>query len=180
VTAPVVRGVGAVAAEMVAQAAELVAVLARQAGHSARAADARSISARASGLSVSNEIAFVRASRELHGARAGRGDESDLAHALANAADVPLRVCEIASELVLLACGLATGPLSSCAADLAGVAQLADGACSAAALLVSANSVLDVEDPRRARAHATAAAATAASRRLIAQLTAAKPRTSEG
>ena len=172
-TAPVVRGVGAVAAEMVAQAAELVAVLARQAGHSAIAADAQSISARASGLSVSNEIAFVRASRELRAARGGHGDESDLAHAIANAADVPLRVCEIASDLVLLACGLATGPLSSCAADLAGVAQLADGACSAAALLVSANSTLAADDPRRAQARAASTAATAASRRLIAQLTAA-------
>jgi hypothetical protein len=56
-------GVGALAADMVAQAAELLAVVARQAGQDAATTQAEAIRARASALALSNEVAFTRASR---------------------------------------------------------------------------------------------------------------------
>jgi formiminotetrahydrofolate cyclodeaminase len=166
----VVRGVGALAADMVAHGAELVAVLARQAGQGAAAAQAHSIHARAAALSVSNELAFTRAVRELDASIGGQGDEFELTRALARAAGVPLQVCQVASDLVLLAAELAAGSLSGRAADLAGVAQLASGACSATACLVRANLTVGHEDPRRTQADVTAVAATEAARRLLDDL----------
>ena len=98
----VARGVGALAADTVAQCAELIALLARQAGMGAYAAQAVRIHARASSLAVSNELAFTRASRELEASIGGQGDEFALTQALAGAVEVPLRVCQAASDLVLL------------------------------------------------------------------------------
>ena len=72
----VVRGVGALAAETLAEAAALVAALARQAGQGSPAARAESIGARASALSVSNEMAFLRASRQLDAADHGQADDA--------------------------------------------------------------------------------------------------------
>jgi hypothetical protein len=162
----VVRGVGALAADLVAQTAELVGVLARQAGQGESAAEAGRIGARAAALSVSNELAFTRASRELDASISGEGEEVALTPALADAVEVPLRVCQVASDLVLLAAELAAGPLSQRRADLCGIAQLAAGACDAAALLVCANSTVGRTDPRRSRAEQTVTAANAAARRL--------------
>jgi formiminotetrahydrofolate cyclodeaminase len=163
----VVRGVGALAADLVAQAAELVAVLARQAGQGASAGQAERILARASALSVSNELAFTRAARALEASNSGgQADELALSRSLADAVEVPLQVCQVASDLVRLAAQLATGPMSQRWADLCGVAQLAAVACDTAALLVRANLGADPADPRHSLADETAAAATAAAQRL--------------
>jgi hypothetical protein len=158
----VVRGVGALAADAVAQAAELVAGLARAAGLAEAQTQAAQMHARASALSVSNELAFTRASREL-AAHAGR---SALSPAQSGAVDVPLEVCVVASDLVALAGALAAGPLSTRRADLCGVAQLAAGACDTAALLVRGNAVIDPGDERRGRAQQMATTARAAAGRL--------------
>jgi formiminotetrahydrofolate cyclodeaminase len=162
----VVRGVGALAADSVAQAAELVAVLSRQAGQGSGAAQAERIRVRAAALSVSNEVAFTRASRELDASSSGEGDELALTQAVAGAIEVPLAVCQAAHDLVLLAAELASGPLSERRVDLCGAAQLAAGACDAAALLVRASLAVGPADGRRSRAEQTSTAARTATRRL--------------
>jgi hypothetical protein len=165
-----VRGVGALAAETVEQNAELVATLARQAGLGAATAQAEHIRARAGRLSLRNELAFTRAARELDASIEGRGDEFALTQALAGAVEVPLEVCEVANDLVLLATELAEGPLSQRAADLCGSACLSAGACDTAALLVRANLAVGAADPRRSLAVQTATAATTSARRLCEAL----------
>jgi formiminotetrahydrofolate cyclodeaminase len=167
----VVRGVGAAAADVVAQAAEFVAALARGEGQSASAAQAQAIAARAASLSVSNELAFTRAWRELDASIKGQRDEFELTRALERAGDVPLQVCLVARDLTLLAAQLAEGAMSARATDLCGVAQLAAGACSSAALLVRANVRMSADDPRRSRADATMTEATATARRVLEDLT---------
>ena len=164
------RGVGALSADSVAQAAELVAVLSRQAGQDASAAQAERIRARAAALSVSNELAFTRASRELDAATSGEGDELALTQAVAAAVEVPLAVCQAANDLVLLAAELAAGQMSQRSADLCGAAQLAAGACDAAAVLVRATLTVGSADERRSRAEQTSAAARDAVRRMCEQL----------
>jgi hypothetical protein len=170
----VVRGVGALAAGTLAEAGALVAALARQAGQSAPAARAESIGARASALSVSNELAFVRASRQLDAADHGHGDDAGLARARASAAAVPLQVCQVASDLVVLATDLAAGPMPERRLDLWGVVQLAAGACSCAALLVCANAALDADDAAYVQARQAESTAHAAARRFLDQAITAK------
>ena len=163
----VVRGVGALAADMVAQAAELLAVVARQAGQDAATTQAEAIRARASALALSNEVAFTRASRQIEAARRGQSGDVTLAQAAASAADVPLRICQAANDLTLLAAELASGSMSQRSADLCGIAQLAAGACSAAALLVHANSGLAADDPRRSSAAQTASETFTAAQAML-------------
>ena len=170
----VVRGVGALAAETLAEAAALVAAFARQAGQGSPAARAESIGARASALSLSNEMAFARASRQLDAAEHGQADDAALARARASAADVPLQVCQVASDLVVLAADLASGPMPERRLDLWGVVQLAAGACSCAALLVCANAALDADDPRSVQARQAESTAHAAARRFLDEATTAK------
>jgi hypothetical protein len=170
----VVRGVGALAAETLAEAAALVAALARQAGQAGPAVRAERIGARASALSVSNELAFARASRRLDAADHAPADDAALARARASAADVPLQVCQAASDLVVLAAELASGPMAERRLDLWGVVQLAAGACSCAALLVCANAALDADDARCVQARQAESAAGAAARRFLDQATTAK------
>jgi formiminotetrahydrofolate cyclodeaminase len=153
---------------MVAQAAELLAVLARQAGRDDATTRAESIRARASALALSNELAFTRASRQLDAALRGQSDDLTLTQAATSAADGPLRICQAANDLTLLAAELAAGPMSQRSADLCGIAQLAAGACNAAALLVRANSALAADDPRRSRADESASATYAAARAMLA------------
>ncbi len=171
----VVRGVGALAADAVAQAAELTAALARQAGQREVSARAQAILARAAALSVSNELAFTRASRELDASSSGQGDELELGRALERAADVPLQVCEAASDLVALTAGLAAGAMSDRKADLAGIALLAAGACTATAHLVGANAGIGGHDPRHVHADALASAADASARRMLDEGEAREP-----
>jgi formiminotetrahydrofolate cyclodeaminase len=166
----VVRGVGALAAEIVAQAAELVAVLARQAGDGASAAQASRIQARASALAVLNEQAFSLASRELDASIGGEGDELSLSLALARSVDVPLDVCTVASDLVLLCAELADGSLSARAPDLCGAAQLGVGACNAAGLLVDANLTVGPGDARSSRADVISTTADRTARRMLEDL----------
>ena len=169
----VVRGVGALAAETLAEAAALVAALARQAGQAGPAVRAESISARSSALSVSNELTFARATRQLDTDHPP-ADDAALARARASAADVPLEVCQVASDLVVLAADLASGPMPERRLDLWGVIQLAAGACSCAALLVCANAALDTDDARCVQARQAESAAAAAARQFLEQVTTAK------
>jgi hypothetical protein len=165
-----VRGVGALAAEIVERAAALVAVLARQAGEGADAAQAMRMAARASALSALNAQAFARASSELDASIGGRGDEFALTQALAQSVEVPLGICDVATDVVLLARVLAEGPLSDRSADLCGVAQLAAAACGTAALLVRVNLAMAPDDPRRSRADMVSTTAEHAARRMREEL----------
>jgi hypothetical protein len=165
-----VRGVGALAAEIVERAAELVAVLARQTGEGAAAAQAVRMASRASALSALNEDAFALASSELDASIGGRGDEYALTQALARSVEVPLDICDVATDVVLLARVLAEGALSDRSADLCGVAQLAAAACRTAALLVRVNLTVAPDDPRHSRADMASTAAEDAVRRMLEQL----------
>lgn len=160
------RGVGALAADAVAQAAELVVALARHAGLAEPQGRAAQIHARASALSVSNELAFTRALREQEAAAGSR----EPSRAQSGAVEVPLAICQVASELVQLAATLASGPLARRKADLCGIALLAAGACDTAALLVRANVVIPQDDDRRDRAEQISAEARAGAGRLRAEL----------
>ena len=160
------RGVGALAADAVAQAAELLVALTRHAGLAEPQGRAARIHARASALSVSNELAFTRALREQESASASR----EPSRAQSGAVEVPLAICQEASELVQLAATLASGPLTRRSADLCGIAQLAAGACDTAALLVRAYAVIPRDDERRDRAEQISAAARAAAQRVRAEL----------
>jgi formiminotetrahydrofolate cyclodeaminase len=165
-----VRGVGALAAGIVEQTAELVALLARQAGLGSGAAQAGRIAARASSLSARNEQAFSRAMHELDASIEGRGDEHALTQALARAAEVPLGVCEVASDLVLLTAELAEGSLAHRSADLCGAAQLAAAACRTAALLVGVNLTVGSDDARKSSAARISTAADHVARRLLEEV----------
>jgi hypothetical protein len=59
---------------------------------------------------VRNELALTRASSAPDTSISRQGDESTLSQAPATAADVPLRVCQVASDLVLPASALAGRP----------------------------------------------------------------------
>lgn len=162
----VVRGVGALAADSVMQAAELVVALSREARLGEPEAQAARIHARASALAVSIEVAFTRASRERQSTAGDPGGAPELSQAQARAVELPLEVCQLAGDLVALAGALAAGPMSARRTDLYGVAQLAAGACNAAALLVAANSTLAPTDERRRRAEQTSTAADAEAQRM--------------
>jgi hypothetical protein len=166
----VVRGVGALAADSVMQAAELVVALSRDARLVEPEAQAARIHARSAALGVSIELAFTRASRELHTAAGTPGGAPELSQAQARAVELPLEVCQLAGDLVALAAALAAGPMSARRADLCGIAQLAAGACNATALLVAANSTLARTDERRRRAEQTSIAADAEARRMRGEL----------
>jgi formiminotetrahydrofolate cyclodeaminase len=170
VPALVVRGVGSLAADSVAEAAGLLVVLARQAGQGAAAAQAAQIQARSAALSVSNELAFTRATRQLDASLSGQGDEFALTRALAGAVEVPLSVCRVAGDLVHLAADLASGPMPDRCADLCGIAVIATGASDAAALLVRANLAVGPTDDRRSAAQQLATAAATVTRRLCEEL----------
>ena len=112
----------------------------------------------------------VNSTRREH----GQADDAALARARASAADVPLQVCRVASDLVVLATDLASGPMPERRLDLWGVVQLAAGACSCAALLVCANAALDADDARSVQARQAESAARAAAHRFLDEATTAK------
>ena len=100
-------GAGSLAANVIAQAAMLVAALAHADGDGGTAAQAQRIGTRAGVLSISNDAAFARATKQLVAAATGEGDGFWLEVALGEAAATPRVICETACDLALLAAYLA-------------------------------------------------------------------------
>ena len=96
-------GAGSLAANVVAQAAMLLAALAHEEGDGGTAAQAQRIGMRAGVLSISNDAAFARATRQLLAAATGEGDGFWLEVALGEAAATPRVICETACDLAMLA-----------------------------------------------------------------------------
>ena len=145
-------GAGSLAANVVAHGATLIAVLARDAGKGAAAAQAGRIRARAGVLATTNDIAFAAAMRHLDAAARGDGDGIWLALALGDAAGVALVIAETSADLALLAADLASLVDGSRRVDCIGISRLAAAAASCAALLVSVNLVVGEGDGRLAAA----------------------------
>jgi formiminotetrahydrofolate cyclodeaminase len=89
-----------------------------------------------------------------------RGDDWSLARALADSADVPLRITEACADVAALGLALAETGSPERATDARAAAALAGGAARAAASLVEANLGATPEDDRvrRARRRAEEAA----------------------
>jgi hypothetical protein len=161
-------GAGSLAANVVAQAALLIAALARESGDGATAAQAQRIAARAGVLSLANDAAFSAATRQLAAATRGEGDAFGLEVALAKAAATPRVICEAACDLALLAAELADTGDGSRRADHIAIAQLSAAAASSSALLVRTNLAVGEDYWRLSAANAAAAEAARAAQRAAA------------
>ena len=155
-------GAGSLAANVVAQAAMLVAALAHADGDGGIAAQAQRIGSRAGVLSISNDEVFAAATRQLVAAATGEGDGFRLEVTLAEAAATPRVICETACDLAQLAAHLAHTCDGVRRADYVGVAHLSAAAASAAAALVRSNLVISDDDWRLMRASSAAAEAARA------------------
>ena len=158
-------GTGSLAANVVAQAAMVVAALAHEDGDGGTAAQAQRIGMRAGVLSISNDKAFAAATRQLVAAATGEGDGFWLEVALAEAASPPRVIAETACDLALLTAHLAQTCDGTRRADYVGIAHLSAAAASAASVLVRSNLVIDDADWRRMTASAAAAEAARAALR---------------
>jgi hypothetical protein len=158
-------GAGSLAANVVGQAAMLVAALAHEDGDGGTAAQAQRIGRRAGVLSISNDAAFASATQQLVAAATGEGDGFWLEVALGEAAATPRVICETACDLALLAAHLADTCDGVRRADYVGIAHLSAAAASAAALLVRSNLVIADDDWRLRTASAAAAEAARAALR---------------
>lgn len=171
-------GVGSAAALVTAAAAAIVARVARVSGGtwdeaSASAAQAMALRARATYL--------VQASADAHAAavdQLGATGESHplrrdfrLGRALEDAAAVPLRVAEVAADVVELAALVAEHAAHSARPDAVGAAMLAEAAARTSALLVRVNLAVGTdEELLRLCREATGAAAAALERAQAADL----------
>jgi hypothetical protein len=162
-------GAGSLAANLVAQAAMLIAALAQEAGDGSTAAQAQRISGRAGVLSASNDAAFAAATHQLRDAAAGQGDRWQLEIALGDAAVTPRVICETACDLALLAAELAHTCDGARRADYIGIAQLAAAAASVGALLVRTNLIVNEDDWHLSEANMAATEAARAAHRAATE-----------
>jgi hypothetical protein len=158
-------GVGSLAANLVAQAAAVIVLLARETGDGCSAAQAQRIARRAGVLSASNDVAFTAAIDQLAATATGSSDGYLLTLALGDAAALPRVICETAADLALLAAELASSGDSARRADYIGIAQLAAAAAETSALLVRTNLTISDDDWRLTSAMTAATHASEAARR---------------
>jgi methenyltetrahydrofolate cyclohydrolase len=155
-------GGGAAAAAGCALGAALAEMAAHFADRGDEAASARGLRAEALRLGEADLTAYAPV---LEAQRLAADDPQRpvrLAAAKAGAADVPLGIAETAAEVAELARGLARAGRPGLAGDALAGADLATGACRAAARLVQINLAGARDDPRVARARAAVARAEAA------------------
>jgi formiminotetrahydrofolate cyclodeaminase len=143
-------GSGPIAAEVAALAARLIATLARRsagcwpdAGRAA--AEATDLAERLDSLGRADAHAYLAALEALRGTE--HSGEA-LREKLSAAADIPIQICEAASEIALLAREVVDRGEPELEADACGAAMMAEGAARAAAQLVSTNLTITDDDPR--------------------------------
>ena len=159
-------------------AAALTAAIARKmpaAVAEGAAAQADTLRARLCRLAEGTGAAHHRALRLLEWAEAGppHDEESalrnkELASALGEAADYPLRICEAAAEVAKLAGWVASRGPEATRADAFAAASIADAAAASAAALVETNLTVQPSDDRARSARRYAEAARAVRRSLEA------------
>ena len=144
-------------------AASLVAMVARSSGDAWNDAEAISAQAlllrhRATPLAAQDAHAWEAAKDALRSATDGNvaPGSQPLQTALGQAAAIPLEVAELAADVAALAALVAENGEPQYRADAAAAAALASGAARAAAHLVEVNLAVHKEDPRLARALASA------------------------
>jgi methenyltetrahydrofolate cyclohydrolase len=160
---------GSAAALVLAQAAALCAKSARLSGRQLTASRAAELTAeaeqiRATAASLIDEDprayrAVIEQSRRIGGAeRSAAGRSDGMAAALSAAADVPMRIVELATSVAALAAVLARDGKPALRGDAIAAGLLARAAARAAAALVSINLADRPGDPRHSRADSLLAA----------------------
>jgi formiminotetrahydrofolate cyclodeaminase len=151
-------GGGAGAAWGCALGAALAAMAARYAGREEDAARADAIGERALALGEADAESWAPVLEAQRRPADDPARDAAIAAALGAAAEVPLQIAEAAAEVAVLARALAVAGKPALRGDALAGADLAAGACRAAARLVE----IDLEgaqgDPRLARARAAIAA----------------------
>jgi formiminotetrahydrofolate cyclodeaminase len=161
------HGAGSAAARAAAEAALLVATVAREttgwAGAAGVVAQANALGERLIELAAEDAEAFAAALEALD------ASSRDLPMRLAHAAEVPLEIARTAADVAEVAALVAQRCDGRLRPDAAGAAALASGATLAAAALVRANLSVAPDDPRVAQAlRAAGEARSFASRALDA------------
>jgi methenyltetrahydrofolate cyclohydrolase len=129
-------------------------------------AQAEALRARVAPLAQANAEAYGRALAMMR--EPGSGDVA-LGKALAQAAELPLSIAEIAADVAVLSAVVAESGDAGVRGDAAAGAVLAEAAARAAANLVSINLAATADDPRVAQARESAAAAAEAAERALAK-----------
>jgi formiminotetrahydrofolate cyclodeaminase len=139
-----------------AYAGAMAAAVCAKIGEPAESAQAQALCRRLVKLAAEDARVFAAAVEQLH----ERGDDWILGKALAESADVPLRITEACADVSALALALAETGAPARATDARAAGALAAGAARAAASLVEANLGATPEDDRvmRARRRAEEAA----------------------
>jgi formiminotetrahydrofolate cyclodeaminase len=153
-------GGGSAAALVGALAAALCAKVARLSDDGGSLAQAEALRRRLSSLAPEDAAAFAAALEQLR----DRQDDFALGRALAEAADVPLRIAEACADVAELAAALARTGRADIQSDARAASVLAAAGARASQLLVEANLGAAPGDERvgRARQLAEGAAAAAA------------------
>jgi formiminotetrahydrofolate cyclodeaminase len=159
------QGAGSAAARAAAEAALLVAGVARETTGWSRAAgvaaQANALADRLIDLAAEDAEAFGAALAALEGSM------EDLPVRMARAAEVPLEIACTAADVAETAAHVAERCDGRLRPDAAGAAALAAGAALAAAALVRANLVVAADDPRVAQAFRAAEDARAFAARAL-------------
>jgi methenyltetrahydrofolate cyclohydrolase len=163
---------------VLAQACALCAKAARLSARNLTAAradaliqEAQRIRAEAASLIDEDPLAY-RAVIEQTRRQPGQARDAGLAAALSNAADVPLRIVELAAPVAEMAAVLAAECKPALRGDAIAAGELAGAAARAAAALVAINLAGAPDDPRQSRARNMVVAIE----RQLADLGAAGPR----
>ena len=171
-------GAGAAAASVVGLGAGLIEAVARGSGDrweeaGGAIAQAAALGRRASRLAAENAEAHSSAVAALAASASGRaGVEQQIADirlgdALARAADLPLRIADVAADVAALAATAAERGDPAARPDAVGAGLLASAAASTAAHLVEVNLAMRPGDERIARAAQLVSLARAASDRAL-------------
>jgi formiminotetrahydrofolate cyclodeaminase len=148
-------GSGVAAALVSAMAAAIVRESARRSGAAGAAAQAHKLWKRALPLMEADEVAYREASARL----GGSNGDFELGRALDRAAEVPLLIAGVASDVAALAAVVATEADPSARADAVGAAFLAEAATRTAAHLVEINLLTQADDARLSSARSLVASA---------------------
>ena len=150
-------GGGTAAAWGCALGAALAGMAARFAGRDAEAARADALRARALALAEADTESWAPVLAAQRRPADDPGRAAAIADALGGAAEVPLAIAEAAAEVAALARELADSGRPALRGDALAGADLAAGACRAAARLVEIDLAGAPDDPRLARAAAAVA-----------------------
>lgn len=167
---------GATAATVAAAAAGLVAMTARRESTwddaSSAAGQAEILRRRATELIDESADAFDRATTELDAARAHEGDGTErddwrLGESLRRAADIPLAVAEVATDVTVLAAEVAARCDRGLRPDAVGACLLAESVVALESHLIEVNLAAGSDEKRGGKARALAAEAAATRERTL-------------